>query len=345
MRRFESWCGLGVLVVLLAASDAAAGVQIAFPRNGQKLPYLTKCYMLGATSGGETNLVVQGRDVPVHERGGWVTMLDLQEGTNVVYAGDASVTFFVAAKPKPVVRSAADASDAKKVEKVYSKLPYAGDDPKPHPKGRRPGEVLVVVDPGHGGGDSGAWSPHGLPEKDANLRVARALKSELEKLGYKVVMTREDDSFPALYDRPKMAHRRGADAYVSIHHNAPPLDKDPRQFRYHAVYAWNDIGSSLATAVNRRMAAAFGSGLVNNGVLHANFAVTRNPEIPSCLVEVDFISTPEGEIDCWDRARQRKVAAAIAAGIDDWVQPKRDGVAAGGARQNGGKDDKEEKQK
>ena len=322
-----------------------AAVVIAFPRGGQKLPYLAKCYMLGATSGGETNLVVQGRNVPVHERGGWVTMVDLQEGTNVVSVGDASVTFFVAAKPKSAARPVSGAADAKKAEKVYPKLPYSGDEPKRHPKGKRPGEVLVVVDPGHGGGDSGAWSPHGLPEKDANLRVARALKSELEKLGYKVAMTREDDTFPALYDRPKVAHRRGADAFVSIHHNAPPLDKDPRQYRYHAVYAWNDIGSSLAKSVNRRMADAFGAGLVNNGVLHANFAVTRNPEIPSCLVEVDFISTPEGEIDCWDRARQRKVAAAIAAGIDDWVQPMRDGSAAGGAIKDNRKDDKEEKQK
>ena len=158
-------------------------------------------------------------------------------------------------------------------------------------------------------------------------------------------MTREDDTFPALYDRPKVAHRRGADAFISIHHNAPPLDKDPRQYRYHAVYAWNDIGSSLAKAVNRRMADAFGAGLANNGVLHANFAVTRNPEIPSCLVEVDFISTPEGEIDCWNRARQRKVAAAIAAGIDDWVRPARDGAADGGVVQDGRKDENENEEK
>ena len=155
--------------------------------------------------------------------------------------------------------------------------------------------------------------------------VAKALKSALEARGYKVVMTREDDSFPKLYDRPKVAHRCGADAFISIHHNAPPLDKDPRQFRYHAIYAWNDIGVNLATALNKRVAGMFGDSLVNNGVPHANFAVTRNPEIPSCLVEVDFISTPEGEIDCWDRARQKRVAEAIAAGFDDWSGAVRGG--------------------
>ena len=117
----------------------------------------------------------------------------------------------------------------------------------------------------------------------------------------------------------QVAHRCGADAFISIHHNAPPLDKDPRSFRYHAIYAWNDIGVGLATALNKRVAGLFGDSLVNNGVPHANFAVTRNPEIPSCLVEVDFISTPEGEIDCWDRERQKRVASAMADGFDDWV--------------------------
>ena len=292
-----------------------AAVAIAFPRDGQKLPYVSKCYMLGSTSGGETNLVIQGRNVPVHPKGGWVTMVDLQEGTNVVVAGDASVSFTVGRKPK----AQRSASGAKPAEKKYSKLPYAADKPKKHPKGKKPGEITVVVDAGHGGSDSGAWSPHGLQEKSANLLVAKALKSALEARGYKVVMTREDDSFPALYDRPKVAHRCGADAFISIHHNAPPLDKDPRSFRYHAIYAWNDIGVGLATALNKRVAGLFGDSLVNNGVPHANFAVTRNPEIPSCLVEVDFISTPEGEIDCWDRERQKRVAAAMADGFDDWV--------------------------
>ena len=328
-------------LAVVALAVELHGVQIAFPRNGQKLPYLTRCYMLGSASGGETNIVIQGRSVPVHKKGGWVTMVDLQEGTNVVVAGDASVTLTVARKPKAAPQAA---SAAKPAEKKYHKLPYAGDKPRKHPRGKRPGEITVVVDAGHGGTDTGAWSPHGYQEKEANLLVATALKSALEARGYKVLMTRTDDSFPALYDRPKVAHRNGADAFISIHHNAPPLDKDPRQFRYHAIYAWNDIGTALATALNRRVAAMFGDRLKNNGVPHANFAVTRNPEIPSCLVEVDFISTPEGEIDCWDRERQKRVAEAIAAGFDDWAGAVREGQAAPEAKkQNVPKQEGEEK--
>ena len=57
----------------------------------------------------------------------------------------------------------------------------------------------------------------------------------------------------------------------------------------------------------------------NNGVSRANYAVTRNPEIPSCLIEVDFITSPEGEEASWNPVRRRRVAAAIADGIDDWA--------------------------
>ena len=310
----------------MTALALAAAVSIAFPREGQSLPYVPRCYVIGAVSDGATNVVVQGADVSVHPLGGWVTMVDLVEGLNVVTAGTATVSFNVAKKPPQGGASSGANSAARPPEKKYTKLPYAGDAPKPHPKGRRPDEITVVVDAGHGGKDTGARSPHGLDEKDVNLLVAKAVKAALERRGYKVVMTREDDSFPELYDRPKVAHACGADAFISIHHNAPPLDKDPRKLRYHAIYAWNDIGSALASALSRRLAETFGDSLANNGVPHANFAVTRNPEIPSCLVEVDFITTPEGEIDCWNRARQKRVAEAIAAGFDDWTGADSGGI-------------------
>ena len=72
-------------------------VTIALPREGQKLPAVSRTYMIGATNGGETNLVIQGRDVPVHPLGGWVTMIDLTAGTNVIEVGGARRTFTVAA--------------------------------------------------------------------------------------------------------------------------------------------------------------------------------------------------------------------------------------------------------
>lgn len=303
---------------MIAAAAVLATLSIAFPRSGAQLPAVDRCYMMGATDPGVTNVTVQGRSVAVHPQGGWVTMVDCVAGVNTVQVSrvrnavveSAAVTFSVAAKKVLAREQAAPA-------RVYEKLPYAGDESVTNRT------RVIVLDAGHGGSDTGALSPHGLPEKDANLRLALAVRTALERLGYCVFMTRDSDSFPALYDRPKLAHAQQAEAFVSIHHNAPPLDKDPREFRYHAVYAWNPIGEELAKAINAKMAEAFGDQLKNNGVTHANFAVTRNPEIPSCLIETDFLTTPEGELDCWDPDRRRRVAAAIAAGIDAWSAARR----------------------
>ena len=305
----------------MIAATILAAVTIAFPKAGQKLPFVERCYMIGAVSGGETNIVIQGRDVPVYRTGAWVTMVDCTEGSNVVDVAGSNHWFSVARRPKPPTTTNTVPP------KVYKKLPYASDTPKPHPSTLisptsslppPPSSLTLVLDAGHGGPDTGAVSPHNLPEKTANLCMANAVRDELTALGFRVVMTREDDTFIPLYDRPKVAHTNGAVAFVSIHHNAPPFDKDPRLFRYHAVYTWNDLGKRLGAAINRRMAETFGDTLVNNGLPHANFAVTRNPEIPSCLIEVDFITTPESEVDCWDPERRKRVAKAIADGISDW---------------------------
>ena len=301
--------------MMTVATALLAAVTIAFPKEGQRLPPIDRCYVIGATDAGVSNVVVRGASVPVFRAGAWGTLVDVVPGTNVVEVSGVSRTFFVE-RPKPV-----DPTVPAPPPRVYKKLEYAGDVPKPHPAGRQPSEITVVVDAGHGGSDSGAMSPHGHPEKDANLMMAKAVRQALENSGYRVVMTREDDSFPALYDRPKVAHRERADAFVSIHYNAPAYDRNPMEIRYHAVYAWNPLGEKLAGAINQRMAGAM-PDVTNNGVMHANFAVTRNPEIPSCLIETDFLTSPLGEESAFDPVHRASIAAAIAAGIDDWAKGK-----------------------
>ena len=293
-----------------------AAVSIVFPPEGAKLPHLEHCYVMGAADAGESSLRVSGfqgfkvSEVQVSRSGAWATVVDVVPGTNVVEIGDVKRAFVV---------DAGETSKTSGTSRTYKKLEYAGDVAKPHPTGRKPEEITVVVDAGHGGHDMGAMSPHGLPEKDANLRLAKHVRDELVRRGYTVVMTREDDVFVELYDRPKAAHRANADLFVSIHHNAPGYASDPFAIRSQSVYAWNEIGEKLAKAINARMAAADPS-LKNDGVLHANFAVTRNPEIPSCLIETDFITHPDGESAAWDASRRPVIAAAIADGIADWTR-------------------------
>ncbi len=301
-------------VLLLAAAPI-----VAFPSPGAKLPAIDTVYLIGSVKKGDTNVVVNGENVSVYRTGAWATTVKATEGSNdvsvVSQSGEATNVWFSIAK-KPV----ADPNAKPAPEKVWKKLDYARDESREPPTNKTPSEITIVLDPGHGGTDTGAKSPHCLYEKDANLLLAERLKTALESRGYNVLMTREDDTFIPLYDRPKTAHEKGADAFVSIHHNAPPYDKHPGTLRYHAVYSWNDIGEALSKAINVRMARALGETLKSNGSMHANFAVTRSPEIPSCLVEADFVTSPAGEESIWNAQRRSLMAEAIASGIDDWCK-------------------------
>lgn len=80
---------------------------------------------------------------------------------------------------------------------------------------------VVVIDPGHGGDDSGAIGPGNVLEKDVTLGVARRLAEELaEKGAFRVVLTRSDDTFVSLRERTAFANSVEADAFISIHANA-----------------------------------------------------------------------------------------------------------------------------
>ena len=86
----------------------------------------------------------------------------------------------------------------------------------------KPGEILVVLDPGHGGKDPGAVGPMGTYEKDITLAIARRTKQALETMRpeVRVALTRETDKYLSLVERTAMANTLNADLFVSIHCNA-----------------------------------------------------------------------------------------------------------------------------
>ena len=80
------------------------------------------------------------------------------------------------------------------------------------------GEFRIVLDPGHGGADTGVSSPSGVTEKDLVLAIARELRSHLaNSLGARVVLTRTDDRDVALENRTAVANQRRADLFLSLH--------------------------------------------------------------------------------------------------------------------------------
>jgi len=84
--------------------------------------------------------------------------------------------------------------------------------PAPPPAG-----PLIVLDPAHGGTDSGARGEGGLAEKDIVLQIARTVRAQLERQGYRVLMTRSDDSNPSYDDRAALANAHRDVIFISLH--------------------------------------------------------------------------------------------------------------------------------
>jgi N-acetylmuramoyl-L-alanine amidase len=114
-------------------------------------------------------------------------------------------------------------------------------------------KVVVVIDPGHGGGDPGAVARDGTREKDVVLGFARTLREDLRKRGhYRVMMTRNDDVFLPLQERVEFARRNGASLFVSIHADS----LHDRSVRGATVYTLSERASdheaaALASKENR----------------------------------------------------------------------------------------------
>ena len=83
----------------------------------------------------------------------------------------------------------------------------------------------IVIDPGHGGDDAGAVGPNKRYEKIINLNVSKTLYSILKQRGYKVYLTRNDDTFIKVMNRTVLANEKNADLFISIHTNSVPKEK------------------------------------------------------------------------------------------------------------------------
>jgi len=113
---------------------------------------------------------------------------------------------------------------------------------------------LVVLDPGHGGADSGAIGPRGVLEKDVVLEVSKRLKATIEKrLPIKVILTRDEDVFIPLKERSDIANRLGADVFISIHANAARRGGWGFETYFLSVTASDDESRALALMENYPM--------------------------------------------------------------------------------------------
>jgi N-acetylmuramoyl-L-alanine amidase len=168
--------------------------------------------------------------------------------------------------------------------------------------------LLIVVDPGHGGEDRATRGPTGLTEADANLFISQRLRAQLQALGARVVMTRETDRTVPLAERPRMAADSGAHILYSVHNNAFPDGVNPWVNAGTSMYYYHPHSADLARLLQHEMLEEL--GLRDIGYGRADLALVRPTWMPSVLSETMFMMIPEQEAALRDPAVQERIAAA-----------------------------------
>lgn len=222
------------------------------------------------------------------------------------------------------------------------------------------GRLRVVLDPGHGGIDSGAKVGE-VREAAVMLAIAQELATVLQAQGIEVVLTRDEDKFVPLEHRTTVARAKAADLFISLHADALPAGEAAGV----TIYTWdpqsNDRAARQLAMLHDRSDLLAGLDLSNTdedvsralmdlarlgtqprsqaaaghlvsemnvaGVtLHrvpmrgAAFSVLKSPDIPSLLIELGFLTDPGDRANLLDAEWRRRVTGAIATGIRAWAK-------------------------
>lgn len=201
-------------------------------------------------------------------------------------------------------------------------------------EGRAKSEVVVVLDPGHGGSDSGA-SANNLTEKNLTLKIAKYAKQELEEYyGVRVYMTREDDRFVELIDRAKYAEQMDADILVSIHMNSSTSSAATGAEVWYPNSSYNSSvyneGKAVAQQIQDKLVEA---GMGDRGIKYRNatdgsvyddgsimdyYSVIRNSKLrgfPGIIVEHAFLTNSSDAAKLKNESFIQKLGIADATGI------------------------------
>ena len=218
--------------------------------------------------------------------------------------------------------------------------------------------ITIVIDPGHGGEDPGAIGPTGLKEKDVVLKLSKKIRDKIKKkLGWDVIMTRDDDRFIPLDERTAIANSKNADLFLSIHANACTdrricgiesfvLGTTTDKVALRLAAKENNISTKQVSDLqviladlklndphklipSNLLADCVQKSLVKDlqhygqvrdlGVKQAPFVVLIGADMPSILVEVSFISNPREEKRLRNSRYLTTLADAIVNGLTQYA--------------------------
>ncbi|MDI6821552.1 MAG: N-acetylmuramoyl-L-alanine amidase [Actinomycetota bacterium] len=174
-----------------------------------------------------------------------------------------------------------------------------------------PSNKLIVIDPGHGGSDSGACA-NGLREKDVNLDVALRLRNLLQSQGYGVIMTRTTDIYLSLQQRCDIANNNRADIFVSVHHNAATVST--ARGTEVLYYTYSSRGKKLAECIQSELIKAIGTR--DHGIKpRDDLYVLKHTVMPAVITEAAFLSNPEDAGLLKQDSFRQKIAQGICNGV------------------------------
>ncbi len=178
-------------------------------------------------------------------------------------------------------------------------------------------DIVITIDPGHGGWDAGAVGPTGEKEKNINFDVAKKLGTELEKSGAKVVYTRTDDTNIDLYERVNISKVNNSLISISVHANALPDGGNPYIKHGTSTYYYNQESKELAQTIKSKLVQNLGTA--DDGTSKASFVLTRATSPLSILVEVAYMIHPQEYQLLLNEDFRQKAALSIAEGIKTYL--------------------------
>ncbi|HEY9781917.1 MAG TPA: N-acetylmuramoyl-L-alanine amidase, partial [Leptolyngbyaceae cyanobacterium] len=202
-------------------------------------------------------------------------------------------------------------------------LPPLGETPlsewRQNPKSKIPSPlagIKILLDPGHGGAETGAIAPTGYPEKDINLLISKLVREQLKQRGAIVYMTREEDKDVSLSERVATIDKIEPAIAISIHYNALPDGGDAINTKGLSAFWYHPQAHSLAMFLHNYLVRKLNRS--DYGVYWNNLALTRPTSAPSVLLELGFIINPDEFEWIVNPQEQEKLAVAIAQGITQW---------------------------
>lgn len=190
-------------------------------------------------------------------------------------------------------------------------------------------QVVIVVDPGHGGEDPGKVGINDVLEKDLNLQIAKKVKKLLEEAGIKIVMTRTNDKVPDakkedLNQRVQLINETKPTLALCIHQNSYPDEKiKGAQVFYHTI---TPEAEDVATIVQEQLRTV---DPTNTRQIKENdtYFMLKNCQVPTIIVECGFLTNPEEAARLTQEEYQDQIAQAICEGVVKWLSGGAEGEA------------------